>query len=142
MGRAGLFAGVAVSVSLRLLMKTLRFVVAPTRNRRLNELLGLLMLVAAALLLLSIVSYRPTDPRSTRRRALPAIAAVHNWAGVVGAAISDLLLQVEGVTALWFPVLLGMLGILVDAVAPGWFSRGEAGRRGSDSALWPGDLRT
>ena len=62
------FCGVAVSVSLRLLMKTLKFVVAPTRNRRLNELLGLLMLVAAILLLLSIVSYRPTDPRSTRRR--------------------------------------------------------------------------
>ena len=35
---------------------------------------------------------------------------MHNWAGVVGATISDLLLQVEGVTALWFPVLLGMLG--------------------------------
>ena len=92
-------------------MKTLRFVVAPTRNRRLNELLGLLTLVAAALLLLSIVSYRPTDPSLNSAAGFTSSRAVHNWAGVIGAAISDLLLQVEGVTALWFPLLLGMLGI-------------------------------
>ncbi len=91
-------------------MKTLRFVVAPTRNRRLNELLGLLMLVAATLLLLSIVSYRPTDPSLNTATTLTGHPAVHNWAGLTGAAISDLLLQVEGVTALWFPVLLGILG--------------------------------
>ena len=91
-------------------MKTLRFVVAPTRNRRLNELLGLLMLVAAALLLLSIVSYRPTDPSLNTAAGFTGHRQVHNWAGIVGATISDLLLQVEGVTALWFPVLLGMLG--------------------------------
>jgi S-DNA-T family DNA segregation ATPase FtsK/SpoIIIE len=92
-------------------MKTLRFVVAPTRNRRLNELLGLLMLVAAGLLLLSIVSYRPTDPSLNTAAAAAGHHPAHNWAGVVGAMISDLLLQVEGVAALWFPVLLGMLGI-------------------------------
>jgi DNA segregation ATPase FtsK/SpoIIIE, S-DNA-T family len=91
-------------------MKTLRFVVSPTRNRRLNELLGLLMLVASALLLLSIVSYRPTDPSLNTAAGFTGHRLVHNWAGVVGATISDLLLQVEGVTALWFPVLLGMLG--------------------------------
>ncbi len=110
MGRAGSFAGVAVNVSLRLLMKTLGFVVAPTRNRRLNELLGLLTLVAAALLLLSIVSYRPTDPSLNTAAGFTGHRVVYNWAGVVGATISDLLLQVEGVTALWLPVLLGMLG--------------------------------
>jgi len=92
-------------------MKTLRFVVAPTRNRRLNELLGLLMLVAASLLLLAIVSYRPTDPSLNTAAAVVGRHPAQNWAGVVGATISDLLLQVEGVTALWFPVLLGMLGV-------------------------------
>ncbi len=91
-------------------MKTLKFVVAPTRNRRLNELLGLLMLVAAILLLLSIVSYQPTDPSLNTAAAPTGPRVVHNWAGVVGATISDLLLQVEGVTALWFPVLLAILG--------------------------------
>ena len=91
-------------------MKTLRFVVAPTRNRRLNELLGLLMLAAAVLLLLSIVSYRPTDPSLNTTTGFTGHHSVHNWAGVVGAAVSDLLLQVEGIMALWLPVLLGMLG--------------------------------
>jgi S-DNA-T family DNA segregation ATPase FtsK/SpoIIIE len=91
-------------------MKPLRLVGAPTRNRRLNELLGLLMLAAATLLLLSIVSYRPTDPSLNTAAAFAGRPVVHNWAGVVGAAIGDLLLQVEGVAALWFPALLGMLG--------------------------------
>jgi DNA segregation ATPase FtsK/SpoIIIE, S-DNA-T family len=108
-GRAGLSSS-AVSVLLRLLMKTLRFVVAPTRNRRLNELFGLLMLVAAGLLFLSIISYRPTDPSLNTAAGFTAPHGAHNWAGIVGATASDLLLQVEGVTALWFPVLLGMLG--------------------------------
>jgi len=91
-------------------MKTLKFVVAPTRNRRLNELLGLLMLVAAGLLLLSIVSYHPSDPSLNTATGFSGPHPAQNWAGIVGAVISDLLLQVEGVTALWFPVLLGMLG--------------------------------
>jgi S-DNA-T family DNA segregation ATPase FtsK/SpoIIIE len=91
-------------------MKPLRFVVAPTRNRRLNELLGLLMLVAAGLLLLSIVSYRPTDPSLNTAAGIGAPHAARNWAGIVGAILSDLLLQVEGVTTLWVPVLLGALG--------------------------------
>ncbi|WP_114206124.1 DNA translocase FtsK [Acidisarcina polymorpha] len=92
-------------------MKTLRFVVAPTRNRRLNELLGLLLLVAAGLLLLATLSYTPTDPSLNTASGAAGAHAAQNWAGIVGATISDLLLQVEGVTALWFPVLLGMLGL-------------------------------
>jgi len=91
-------------------MKTLRLVLAPTRNRRLNELLGLLMLVGAGLLLLSIVSYRPTDPSLNTASGFVGPHPVHNWAGIVGASISDLLLQVEGIAALWFPVLLAALG--------------------------------
>jgi S-DNA-T family DNA segregation ATPase FtsK/SpoIIIE len=92
-------------------MKTLRFVVAPTRNRRLNELLGLLMLAAAGLLLLSIVSYHPTDPSLNTAAGIDGGRIVRNWAGLIGAVISDLLLQVEGVAALWVPILLAALGI-------------------------------
>ncbi len=69
------------------------------------------MLVASGLLLLSIVSYRPSDPSLNTASGFTGSHAAHNWAGVVGATISDLLLQVEGVAALWFPVLLAMLGI-------------------------------
>ena len=43
-------------------LKTLRMQATPTRNRRLNELLGLMVLVAAGLLLLALVSYTPSDP--------------------------------------------------------------------------------
>ncbi len=42
-------------------MKALRTAATPTRNRRLNEILGLMVLAAAALLLLALVSYTPLD---------------------------------------------------------------------------------
>ncbi len=75
-------------------------------NRRLNELIGLLVLTAAILLFLSLVSYRPTDPSSNTVGGLEA----HNWIGVLGAWVSDLLLQIEGVTAFCVPLLVGGLG--------------------------------
>ncbi len=34
----------------------------------------------------------------------------HNWTGLVGASVSDVLLQLEGVAAFLFPLLLGALG--------------------------------
>ena len=43
-------------------MKPLRLEMTPTRSRRLNEVLGLGLLAVAVLLLLSLVSYTPTDP--------------------------------------------------------------------------------
>ena len=110
-GRAGFLRRCGVRVVASPPMKTPRYVVAPTRNRRLNELLGLLMLVAAGLLLLSILSYRPTDPSLNTASGFVGPHPAHNWAGVIGAIVSDLLLQVEGVTALWLPVLLGALGV-------------------------------
>ena len=38
----------------------------PTANRRLNELIGFLMLVFAVLLVLALVSYSPLDPSEYR----------------------------------------------------------------------------
>ena len=35
---------------------------------------------------------------------------VHNWVGLIGASVSDFLLQVEGVAAFLCPLLLGGLG--------------------------------
>src|ERR1700722_8406954 len=43
-------------------MKPLRLVSTPTRNRRLNEILGLVVMVSAGLLFLALASYTPTDP--------------------------------------------------------------------------------
>ena len=91
-----------------LTMKPFKLVVTPTRNRRLNELIGCMLLVAAILLLLALVSYRPSDP------SLNTVVApghpIHNWTGRLGALLSDLLLQVEGATAFGLPLLVGSLG--------------------------------
>jgi DNA segregation ATPase FtsK/SpoIIIE, S-DNA-T family len=87
-------------------MKPVRLVLTPTRNRRLNELVGLLVLASAVLLLLSLVSWRPTDPSFDTIGPGP----VRNWIGPVGAHLSDALLQIEGLSAYLLPLFLGALG--------------------------------
>ena len=86
----------------------------PTKNRRLNELVGVILLVSAMLLLLALLSYHPTDASwNTISDAVDPKSGhgvVKNWAGVFGANASDFLLQIEGVAALLFPILLGSLG--------------------------------
>jgi S-DNA-T family DNA segregation ATPase FtsK/SpoIIIE len=98
-------------------MKTLRLDSTPTRNRRLNEILGLIVLVAAALLLIALLSYTPSDPSFNTAGGYASAAATgstrpaHNWAGLIGAYISDALLQVIGVAVFLLPILLTRLGI-------------------------------
>jgi S-DNA-T family DNA segregation ATPase FtsK/SpoIIIE len=87
-------------------MKPVRLVLTPTRNRRLNELVGLLVLASAVLLFLSLVSYRPTDPSLNTTGSGP----VRNWIGPAGAYVSDFMLQIEGVSTFILPILLGALG--------------------------------
>ncbi len=91
-------------------MKPLKLVTTPTRNRRLNELIGLLVLVSAILLLLALISYRPTDPSFDTVGGFGNGRPAHNWTGLIGAWIADLLLQIEGLTAFCLPVLGGALG--------------------------------
>ena len=88
-------------------MKPLQLALTPTRNRRLNEVIGMVLLVAASLLFLALASYHPTDPSwNTAGTGHQA----HNWTGLIGASISDLLFQLEGVAAFLFPLLIGGLG--------------------------------
>jgi S-DNA-T family DNA segregation ATPase FtsK/SpoIIIE len=87
-------------------MKPVRIVLSPTRSRRLNELIGLVVLAFATLLLLALASYHPADPSFNTVGPGP----VHNWIGPIGAYASDLLLQVEGASAFLLPLLLGGLG--------------------------------
>ncbi|MGA9985203.1 MAG: DNA translocase FtsK 4TM domain-containing protein [Acidobacteriaceae bacterium] len=87
-------------------MKPVRLVLTPTRNRRLNELVGLLVLASAVLLFLSLVSFRPTDPSLNTIGSGP----VRNWIGPAGAYLSDFMLQIEGVSTFILPILLGALG--------------------------------
>src|SRR6185312_9281583 len=92
-------------------MKTLRFVSSPTRNRRLNEILGLIVLFGAALLLLALASYTPSDPSFNTIGWYASGRPAHNWTGQVGAYVSDALLQLIGVAAFFLPLVLGRLGI-------------------------------
>ncbi len=91
-------------------MKPIRLVLTPTRNRRLNEVIGLVLLVGSGLLFLALVSYRPTDPSLNTVGGYGTGRLAHNWVGVAGATTSDLLLQAEGIAAFVFPLLLGALG--------------------------------
>jgi DNA segregation ATPase FtsK/SpoIIIE, S-DNA-T family len=90
-------------------MKPLELALTPTRNRRLNEVTGMVLLVAASLLFLALVSYHPTDP-SLNTVGGYATGQAHNWTGLIGATVSDILLQLEGVAAFMIPLMLGALG--------------------------------
>jgi S-DNA-T family DNA segregation ATPase FtsK/SpoIIIE len=91
-------------------MKPLVLALTPTRNRRVNEVTGMVLLVAASLLFLALASYSPTDPSLNTVGGYAAGRQAHNWTGLIGAAISDLLLQVEGVAAFMLPLMLGAVG--------------------------------
>jgi DNA segregation ATPase FtsK/SpoIIIE, S-DNA-T family len=83
----------------------------PTQSKRLNELIGILLMAAAVLLLLSMASYSPLD-RSFNTAAGPSHGrAAHNWIGLVGAYSADLMLQSLGIAAFLVPLLLGLLAL-------------------------------
>jgi len=98
-------------------LQSRRLVYSPTRSRRLNEMLGLIVLGFAGLLLLSLLTYTPSDP-SFNTVGGTSIAAnglsphpAHNWTGILGAYVSDLLLQVFGIAVFFVPLVLIRLGI-------------------------------
>jgi DNA segregation ATPase FtsK/SpoIIIE, S-DNA-T family len=92
-------------------MKTLRLVSTPTRNRRLNEILGMVILVGAGLLLLALASYTPTDPSFNTVGQYVTGRPAHNWTGMVGAYLADATLQLIGVAAFFLPLVLARLGV-------------------------------
>jgi len=83
----------------------------PTGNRRLNELVGFLLLVSALLLFLALASYSPLDPSLNSASVLTGSRLARNWVGIVGALSSDLLLQFFGIAAFLLPVFATALGI-------------------------------
>ncbi|MFL6312248.1 MAG: DNA translocase FtsK [Terriglobales bacterium] len=84
----------------------------PTKNRRLNELVGFLLFVSATLLFLALASYSPLDPSLNTAGTLNdgASGSAHNWIGLFGAMLSDLLLQSIGIFVFAAPVMIGLLG--------------------------------
>ena len=91
-------------------MKPVSIVLSPTRNRPLNVFLGLLLLLVSLLLLLSVATWHASDPSLNTSTGEIGPHAVHNWVGVFGAWLSDLLLQSIGITAFLIPLWLGGLG--------------------------------
>jgi DNA segregation ATPase FtsK/SpoIIIE, S-DNA-T family len=92
-------------------MKFLSAVFTPTRNRRLNELIGFLLFVSALLLFLALASYSPLDPSLNTAATRPAWKPTHNWIGIVGAYFADFALQMFGIAVFIVPVFLVILGI-------------------------------
>jgi DNA segregation ATPase FtsK/SpoIIIE, S-DNA-T family len=91
-------------------MKIIVRAFVPTKNRRLNELVGLLLFAAAVLLFLALASYSPADPSLNTAASTLAARPARNWIGMAGALTSDLLLQTEGIAVFLLPVMLGFLG--------------------------------
>jgi DNA segregation ATPase FtsK/SpoIIIE, S-DNA-T family len=82
----------------------------PTRNRRLNELVGFLLCVSALLLFLALASYSPLDPSLNSASILTGSHSARNWIGIFGAYLSDIVLQFWGVGSFLLPIFMVMLG--------------------------------
>jgi S-DNA-T family DNA segregation ATPase FtsK/SpoIIIE len=79
---------------------------SPTPQKRIHELVGLLLLSLGLIVLLSLASYHTLDPSWNTA----AITRPANLIGYPGAWISDLLLQSVGIGAFLWPVVLFGLG--------------------------------
>ncbi|MCU1239211.1 MAG: translocase FtsK [Candidatus Solibacter sp.] len=78
---------------------------SPTEHRRLNEIIGFLLLSLGLVLLLSLVSYHTQDPSlDTAASSRPL-----NLVGYPGSYISDLFFQTFGAAAFLFPLLSFLL---------------------------------
>jgi S-DNA-T family DNA segregation ATPase FtsK/SpoIIIE len=80
---------------------------SPTRHTRLNEAVGLLLLLLSLAIWLSLLSYSSTD--SSWNTAAES-ARIHNLLGRSGAVWSDVLLQVFGISIFLLPIHFGLLG--------------------------------
>jgi S-DNA-T family DNA segregation ATPase FtsK/SpoIIIE len=78
---------------------------SPTQHRRLNEIIGFLLLSLGLVLLLSLVSYHTQDPSlDTAASSRPL-----NLVGYPGSYLSDLFFQTFGAAAFLFPLLSFLL---------------------------------
>ncbi|MGC2247054.1 MAG: DNA translocase FtsK 4TM domain-containing protein, partial [Terriglobales bacterium] len=84
---------------------------APGKNRRLNELIGFLLCVSALLLFLALASYSPLDPSLNSASVLTGSHAARNWVGILGAYLSDVVLQFFGIGSFLMPVFLFTMGV-------------------------------
>ncbi|MGO9865948.1 MAG: DNA translocase FtsK [Terriglobales bacterium] len=91
-------------------MKFFSKIYTPTKNRRWNEIVGLLLCASALLLFLALASYSPLDPSLNSQSILTASKTTRNWVGMFGSYLSDLMLQFWGVGSFLLPLFLATLG--------------------------------
>jgi S-DNA-T family DNA segregation ATPase FtsK/SpoIIIE len=83
----------------------------PTENKRLNEMVGFVSLMAAVLLALSLLSYSPQDQSFNVAAAAPVSGPARNWIGPFGAHLADLLFQLCGYGAFLIPAAIFFVGM-------------------------------
>ena len=77
------------------------------KERLRHEIVGILLVAIGIFLLLSLVSYDPTDP-SFFSYTSSKIRDIHNWMGIVGAYLSGLLFQGFGFSSFLIPFVLSV----------------------------------
>ncbi|MFL6447815.1 MAG: DNA translocase FtsK [Bryobacteraceae bacterium] len=80
---------------------------SPSRHHRLNEAVGLLLLLLGLAVCLSLISYSSSDPSWN---TATQVARTHNLLGLFGARWSDLFLQVFGISIFLLPINIWALG--------------------------------
>ena len=78
---------------------------SPTQHRRLNEIVGFLLLSLGLVMLLSLVSYHTQDPSFDTAAASRPL----NLVGYLGSYLSDVFFQTFGAAAFVFPLLTFLL---------------------------------
>ncbi len=78
---------------------------SPTQHRRLNEIVGFLLLSLGLVMLLSLVSYHTQDPSFNTAAASRPL----NLVGYLGSYLSDVFFQTFGAAAFVFPLLTFLL---------------------------------
>ncbi|MGQ9654415.1 MAG: DNA translocase FtsK 4TM domain-containing protein, partial [Thermodesulfobacteriota bacterium] len=79
-----------------------------TVRRLRREILGLLLWASAVFLVMTLLSHSPADP-SLNNTGTPG-QSIRNWGGIVGAYLSDALLQSFGLVSFMLPLMLVALG--------------------------------
>src|SRR4030042_4201313 len=77
------------------------------KERLRHEIVGILLVAIGIFLLLSLVSYDPTDP-SFFSYTSSQVRDIHNWLGVVGAYLSSFLFQGFGFSSFLIPFVLSV----------------------------------
>ncbi len=103
---------------------------SPTRYKRLNEAVGILLFLFGLAVSLSLLSYSAADP--SWDTATGSIH-IHNLLGISGAKWADLLLQIFGISVFLLPIHIWALGwkwVRSSAIESPWF------RVSGTLALW------